>query len=99
MNLDKPFPDQVFTVVIWGRNRTKFGAPEKTFSKKEICVTGKIESYRGVPQIEASNPNQIKVKKKPTNFGGVASPKRGVDTSSRYDQTDSSGSEQYVLWE
>jgi len=27
LNLDKPYPNQVFTVVIWGNNRSKFGTP------------------------------------------------------------------------
>jgi hypothetical protein len=26
----KPYPDQVFTAVIWGSDRTKFGTPETT---------------------------------------------------------------------
>jgi hypothetical protein len=28
LNLDKPYPNQIFTVLIWGSNRSKFGAPE-----------------------------------------------------------------------
>jgi hypothetical protein len=27
LNLDKPYPNQVFTVLIWGQNRSKFGTP------------------------------------------------------------------------
>src|SRR5216684_309643 len=59
LNLDKPYPNQVFTVVIWGSNRHRFGEPEKAFNGKRICVTGKIAEYRGVPEIIADNPNQI----------------------------------------
>ena len=29
MNLDKPYPHQIFTIVIWGTDRLKFGNPER----------------------------------------------------------------------
>ena len=60
LNLDKPYPNQVFTVVIWGSDRTKFDTPETEYKGKRICVTGKIENFRGVPEIVASDPQQIK---------------------------------------
>lgn len=60
LNLEKPYPNQVFTVVIWGSNRTKFGTPETAYKGKRICVTGKVESFRGVPEIVAADPQQIK---------------------------------------
>jgi hypothetical protein len=59
LDLDKPYPGQLFTVLIWGENRAKFGAPEETFRNKNICVTGQIQSYRGEPEIIASNPAQL----------------------------------------
>lgn len=60
LNLDRPYPNQVFTVVIWGNDRGKFGnAPETTYRGQKICVTGTVSSYRGVPQIVVSNPSQI----------------------------------------
>ena len=52
LNLGKPYPDQVFTVVIWGRYRQKFDKPEQTYRGKQICVRGKITEYQGIPQIE-----------------------------------------------
>ena len=60
LNLDKPCPNQVFTVVIWGNNRSKFGAPENDYKGKKICVTGKITAYAGLPEIVADEPKQIK---------------------------------------
>lgn len=63
INLDKPYPNQIFTVVIWGSDRTKFDRPESEYQGKNICVTGKIKEYRGIPEIVASNPVQIKVRK------------------------------------
>ena len=64
LNLDKPYPNQPFTVVIWGTNRTAFGRPEKDYDGKDICVTGKIDTYRGVPQIEAKASSDIVLKGK-----------------------------------
>jgi micrococcal nuclease len=61
LNLDKPYPNQVFTVVIWGTDRSKFGAPEDSYRHKNICVTGAIKGYRGMPEIAASEPAQIKI--------------------------------------
>lgn len=61
LNLDKPYPSQIFTVLIWGSNRLKFGEPEKEFNGKRICVTGKITEYRNVPEIIADDPKQIRV--------------------------------------
>jgi hypothetical protein len=42
--LERPRPEQVFTVVIPSAKRDLFGdSPEKSFRGKGICVTGKIE--------------------------------------------------------
>jgi len=60
LNLEKPYPNQIFTVVIWGSDRAKFGTLETEYKGKRICVTGKIENFRGVPEIIASDPQQIK---------------------------------------
>jgi micrococcal nuclease len=61
LNLDQQYPNQIFTVVIWGENRTKFGKPEEDYKGKRICVSGKITAYAGKPEIVASDPKQIKV--------------------------------------
>jgi hypothetical protein len=63
LNLDKPYPSQVFTVLIWGENRTKFGAPEDQYRGKQICVTGTITEYRKAPEIVLSDPDSIEVQK------------------------------------
>jgi len=62
LNLDQAYPDEIFTVVIWGSDRSKFKNPPETFLKgKRICVTGIIETYRGKPQIVVRSPDQITV--------------------------------------
>jgi hypothetical protein len=59
LNLDEPYPKQIFTIVIWGNDRSKFGEPEKKYRDKRVCVMGRITSYRGTPEIAASDPTQI----------------------------------------
>jgi hypothetical protein len=63
LNMDKPYPNQVFTIVIWDSNRSKFGSPEVDYKDKRTCVTGTITEYRGIPQIEADNPRQLTTSK------------------------------------
>jgi len=59
LNLDKSYPNQIFTVVIWGEHRSKFGKPEEDYRGKRICITGKITAYAGLPEIVATDPKQI----------------------------------------
>jgi hypothetical protein len=63
LDLDKPYPSQVFTVLIWGANREKFGAPDEIYHNKQICVTGKITEYRKAPEIVVSEPQNIEVQR------------------------------------
>jgi hypothetical protein len=61
LNFDQPYPSQVFTLVIWGNDRPKFGEPETAYRGKRICVTGKISAFKGVPEVLASEPSQIRI--------------------------------------
>jgi hypothetical protein len=40
LNLDKPYPDGIFTILIWGSDREKFGQPEIKYANAKVCVTG-----------------------------------------------------------
>ncbi len=59
LNLGKPYPNQDFTAVIFGSDRTKFGAPEVSLLGKQVCVTGDIRIYRGKPEIMLHDPKQL----------------------------------------
>jgi DNA/RNA endonuclease YhcR with UshA esterase domain len=59
LNLGKPYPNQVFTAVIFGTDRTKFGTPETSLRGKSICVTGSIRLYRGKPEIILRDPKEL----------------------------------------
>jgi len=61
LNLDKSYPNQIFTILIWGSDRGKFGTPEREYANKAICVTGTIEEYRGAAEIIAHAQAQIKM--------------------------------------
>src|SRR5262245_40365140 len=51
LSLDKAFPDPLFTIVIFEQDRVKFDKPEEKYRDKDICVTGKIQDFRGTPEI------------------------------------------------
>ena len=59
LNFDAPYPKQIFTVVIWGGDRPKFGTPETTLMGRRVCATGTIQLYRGTPEIVVSDPRQL----------------------------------------
>ena len=61
LNIGKCYPDpERFTVVIWIQNRSKFpSSPEDYYLGKTIYVTGLITEYKGIPQIEVTDPAQI----------------------------------------
>jgi hypothetical protein len=62
LNLDRPYPNHIFTVVIWGENRDRFSeAPEQAYRSKRMCVTGTITTSRRLPQILVGNPSQIRM--------------------------------------
>ncbi len=63
INLDKPYPNPVFTVLIWDNNRKNFpNSPETYYKGKTIYVTGLIIDYQGVPEIEVTSSSQIQEK-------------------------------------
>jgi hypothetical protein len=63
MNLDMPYPHQIFTIVIWGTDRLKFGNPERTYRNRNVSVSGKITSHREIPEIVVNTPGQIQIQK------------------------------------
>src|SRR5258708_32716611 len=59
LNFDQPYPHQIFTVMILGSDRPKFGTPDRAFMGKRVCATAEIMQYRGKPEIIATSPNQL----------------------------------------
>ncbi len=48
VNLDKPYPSQIFTILVWGSDSGRVGKLPVT---GRICATGTITEYRGVAEI------------------------------------------------
>ena len=62
LDLGRPYPHAVFTAVIWGDDRARFGQPEEQYRDKHVCVTGFISVFHGQPDMTARDPVQIQVK-------------------------------------
>ncbi len=62
INLDKKFPEQVFTLVIFGKDRMNFTyEPEKYLYGKTICIKGKVDERKGTPQMIISEETSIEI--------------------------------------
>jgi hypothetical protein len=59
LDLGKPYPDQVFSVIIFGGDRPKFGSPETSMRDTSVCFTGEIFLYQGKPKIILHDPKQL----------------------------------------
>src|SRR5215472_8500604 len=66
VNLDKPFPNQVFTVLIWGDDLPKFAENPAKWQNRRVCATGTISEYRGNPEIVASSQDQVTISDRST---------------------------------
>ena len=62
LNMGAPFPNQPFTVVIFGESRNNFTyKPEEFLNGKDICVTGVIQEYKGKPQMIITKETEVKI--------------------------------------
>ena len=59
LDLGKPYPNQSFSAVILGSDRTKFGVPEVSLREKQVCVTGEIFLFQGKPEIIMRDTEQL----------------------------------------
>jgi endonuclease G, mitochondrial len=60
MNLDKRFPNDIFSVSIWKNDRFNFSyAPEVLLLNKQICVTGIVRENNGKATMSISNEKAI----------------------------------------
>jgi hypothetical protein len=62
LNVGAKYPNQLLTLVIWGDDRSKFkDDPEKTYMNKNVRMAGKVEMYKGKPQIVLHDEKQITI--------------------------------------
>jgi DNA/RNA endonuclease YhcR with UshA esterase domain len=57
INLDSAYPNQVFTILVWGDDRKSVGELPRVGSR--VCATGLIKDYRGVPEIVVRSSGQF----------------------------------------
>ncbi len=57
INLDSAYPNQVFTILVWGDDRAAVGTLPPSGS--HVCATGLIKDYRGVPEIVVRSSRQF----------------------------------------
>ncbi|NNE44544.1 MAG: hypothetical protein HKN12_10065 [Gemmatimonadetes bacterium] len=62
LNLESPYPNPTFSVVIWGQYRSAFRqSPDRFYQDKEICITGVVQQFRTWPQIVVKSQDMIRV--------------------------------------
>ena len=62
LNLDKKFPNQVFSVTIWKKDMVNFTyEPHVRLINQLVCVKGKIGEYKGVPTMNVKNEEAIEI--------------------------------------
>ena len=58
IDLDGAYPNQKFTILIWGDDRPNVGKIPPVGA--HVCVWGLIQGYHGIPQITVKNQDQLK---------------------------------------
>jgi len=58
LNFDQPYPKATFTVVIWNNN-SHISKQLRNVENNTLCIQGKIEEYRGKPQMVLNSLQQI----------------------------------------
>lgn len=62
LNIGGNFPNNVFTVVIFGNVRSSFpDSPEVYYNHKRICITGTVTVFRDSPQIVTNKSSDITI--------------------------------------
>lgn len=65
LNIDKQYPNQIFTVSIFASSLVNFGyEPEIYLKGKKICVRGKIGDFNGTPSMIIDDENDISLYRK-----------------------------------
>ena len=72
MNMGAPYPNQHLTLIILGENRSQFsGAPEMLYNNTMVRVWGKVELFKGKPQIVLKSEKQIQVLADPSEDSDI----------------------------
>lgn len=62
LNIDKKFPNQIFTATIWKDNLVNFSyEAHKELMGKQVCIKGKVVNFNGTPSISVEKEEQIEL--------------------------------------
>jgi DNA/RNA endonuclease YhcR with UshA esterase domain len=59
LDFGRPYPNSLFTVVVWGSDRAKFDTPPETLTGTSVCASGTIELFRGRAEIIVHDPAHL----------------------------------------
>ncbi len=60
INVGEPYPNHIFTIVVIGDFKAKYGIDLASLKGKTVLVQGKVEIFKDIPQIK--NPEKIILK-------------------------------------
>lgn len=62
LNLDKKFPNQIFSVTIWKDQVVNFSyPPHEVLMGQQVCVNGIVRNFQGTPTMNVEREEQVKV--------------------------------------
>lgn len=62
INLDKSFPNQIFSITIWESSSVNFSySPESFLTGKKVCVTGKVVDYKGTASMYIESEKHVDI--------------------------------------
>lgn len=60
LNMGADYPNHLVTILIWGADRKEFTyKPEEHWRDRNVCVTGKLISYKGRPEVIVTDEKQL----------------------------------------
>ena len=59
LNLGKPYPQHVFTAIVWSRWRSRFSYKPEELQGRNVCIIGTVTVRKTIAQMEVNNPAQI----------------------------------------
>ncbi len=62
LNIDKAYPNHIFSITIWASDLVNFGyKPDKELLGKKVCITGRITEYKGTASMIINNEKFIDI--------------------------------------
>jgi len=59
LNFEQPYPDNLFTAVVWGEHRKNFDYPPEKLKGKQVCVYGMVSLHKKKARMKLVLPKQV----------------------------------------